>query len=60
MQKATRQPNRMDGRWNRLACLRLEPGTTGMTVARAATGPPVRKYWIRDAPEAAANAAAHL
>ena len=44
MIKATKQPNRMDGRWNRLACLRLDPGTTGITVARAATGPPVRKY----------------
>lgn len=44
MIKATKQPNRMDGRWNKLAGLRLDPGTTGITVARAATGPPVRKY----------------
>mgnify|MGYP007084602172 CR=1 FL=1 len=59
MMKATRQPKRMEGRWKAFAVFRSEPGITGITVARAATGPPVRKYWMRDAPEAAAKAAAN-
>ena len=44
----------MDGRWNRLAGFSSEPGMTGMTVARAATGPPVRKYCVSAPAEAAA------
>lgn len=44
MMKATRQPDKMEGRWKAFAVLRSLPGTTGITVARAATGPPVRKY----------------
>ena len=58
MHKATKHPKRMEGLWNKFAGLRDEPGTTGITVAKAATGPPVKKYWIKEAPEAAAKAAA--
>lgn len=44
IRKAMAQPDRIDGRWKAFAVLRSQPGTTGITVARAATGPPVRKY----------------
>lgn len=56
---ATQLPKKIDGRWKALADLRSLPSITGITVAKAATGPPVKKYWIKAAPEAAAKAAAN-
>lgn len=41
---ATNEPKRIEGRWKAFAVFRSEPGITGITVLRAATGPPVRKY----------------
>lgn len=59
MMKDIPTPHKMDGRWNKLASFKLQPGTAGITVANAATGPPVKKYCIKEAVPAAAKQAAN-
>ena len=59
MTNKTVNPNSIAGRWNLFAAFSSEPGTTGITVDKAATGPPVKKYCIIAAPPAAAHAAAN-
>ena len=44
MMAAAIQPATWFGRWNLLAHISSEPGTTGMTVLSPEIGPPVKKY----------------